>query len=96
MNRLGEAMHAGKLASGLRAVCKDALMNKGQLLVIERNYAPHVKGLPTDNFERHFYIRDAIDRAIENVLKSGGEVEFVNDQVLKEYRHIALVKYTAW
>lgn len=40
-----------------------------------------------------FYIKDAVDDVIEKVLSSGGDVEFVDEGVLKDYNKIALIEY---
>ena len=40
-----------------------------------------------------FYIKDAVDDVIENLLENGGDVEFVDEGVLVAYRHIALILY---
>ena len=40
-----------------------------------------------------FYIKDAVDDVIEKVLKNGGDVEFVDEGLLKDYQHIALIQY---
>jgi hypothetical protein len=39
------------------------------------------------------YIKDAVDDIIEKMLEYGGDVEFVDEGVLKDYDHIALIKY---
>ena len=39
------------------------------------------------------FIKDAVDDVIEKVLENGGDVEFVDEGLLKEYKHIALIKY---
>ncbi len=39
------------------------------------------------------YIRDAVDDVIEKVLEKGGDVEFVDKDLLSNYQHIALVHY---
>ena len=44
-----------------------------------------------DNIPPH--IRDGVDQLIEEVIESGGEVEFVEDGTLQAFDHIALVKY---
>jgi peptide subunit release factor 1 (eRF1) len=37
--------------------------------------------------------RDVVDDIIERVLEYGGDVAFVNKNVLKKYQHIALIKF---
>jgi hypothetical protein len=40
-----------------------------------------------------FYIKDAVDDLIEKVLANGGDVEFVDGQLLKNYDSIVLIEY---
>jgi hypothetical protein len=94
LKQLDNAMGAGRLAIGVRDVNAAASLQKGRLLVMERNFKYKV-GMP-DELEkstRPFYLQDRADEAIAKVLESGGEVEFVEDGALNQYKHIALVKY---
>lgn len=40
-----------------------------------------------------FYIKDAVDDIIEKVLASGGDAEFVDEGILKNYHKTALIQY---
>lgn len=86
--KLEKAMDAGRLSTGLRDVCREASLLKGQLLVLEegRNYNNKTNDAP-------FYVQDKVDEAIIKVLESGGDVEFAAPGMLGPYQHIALVKY---
>lgn len=99
--RLDAARGAGKLAVGIQNAWKGATQKGGRLLVIEKNYmcaadpsdnesviVPH-----DENSTNPFFIKDAVDDVIEKVLKNGGDVEFVEEGILKDYRHIALIQY---
>jgi hypothetical protein len=44
-------------------------------------------------YNPYSYIRDAVDDIIEKVLEYGGDVEFVDSGLLKQYDRIALVQY---
>ncbi len=101
LNKLEDAASKNKLAKGMKEVWKQAMQHKGRLLLVEKNYmfaAVHgadeleiykaVK--PYNNFS---YIKDAVDDVIEKVLENGGDVEFVDDDLLRNYEHIALVQY---
>jgi hypothetical protein len=101
LNHLEEAAGKRKLAAGMQDVWKEAMNHKGRLLVVEKNYmyaAEHgsdadviTKAIePIHNFS---YIKDAVDDVIEKVLQNGGDVEFVDEGVLKEYQQIALILY---
>ena len=94
---------AGKkeLAIGITDVWREAMNQKGRLLVVEKNYmsAAQHGGREEDIYEipqpdnKFFYIKDAVDDVIEKVLENGGDVEFVDENLLREYQHIALVQY---
>jgi hypothetical protein len=101
MNRLEEAYGQNKLAVGMKNAWRESMNNKGRLLVVEKNYVyPAVHGEKKDviydatgPYNKFSYIRDAVDKVIEKVLESGGDVEFVDSDLLKDYNHIALVLY---
>jgi hypothetical protein len=101
LHQLDEAAGRKKLASGMREVWKTAMSNKGRLLVVEKDYmfAAQRIGknaavyLPDTPYHQFSNIRDAVDEVIEKVLETGGDVEFVDRDVLKDHYHIALVKY---
>ena len=40
-----------------------------------------------------FYIKDAVDDIIEKVIACGGDVEFVDEGILKDFSKIALIEY---
>ncbi|QTE34883.1 hypothetical protein J3L18_17180 [Mucilaginibacter gossypii] len=101
--RLDEAAGQQRLAKGVYDVWRAAAEGKGQLLVVERNYSflarhsaePGMIEALTEPYDHFSYIRDAVDDALEKVLKGGGDAEFVADGVLGDFGHVALVKYYA-
>jgi Bacterial archaeo-eukaryotic release factor family 3 len=101
MNQLEEASGSKKLATGIHNVWREAIKNKGRLLIVEKDYIyPAIHGDTetviygaTEPYNKFSYIHDAVDKLIENVLESGGDIEFVDKDVLKDYDHIALVQY---
>ncbi len=101
MKQLDEAAGKKKLASGMKDVWKEAMNQKGRLLVVEKNYmyaAQHgsqedVIYKVTEPYNKFSYIKDAVDDVMEKVLENGGDVEFVDEGVLKDHLHIALVLY---
>lgn len=100
LNMLEEAADQKKLATGMKDVWRQAMNHKGRLLVVEKNYmyAAERRNEDTINkiavpFNKFSYIRDAVDDVIEKVLENGGDVEFVDAEVLKGYDRIALVQY---
>ena len=85
--RIRAAADVQKLSAGIREVWKAATCRNGSLLVVEKGYRERT-------YENNpFYIKDEVDKVIERVLAAGGNVEFVEDGVLKEYDRIALVRY---
>jgi hypothetical protein len=90
-----------KLVTGVKNIWAEAVNHKGRLLVVEKNYVFAAQHGSTDGiieeitepFDKLSYIRDAVDDIIEKVLENGGDVEFVDDNDLKKYDHIALIKY---
>ena len=101
LNQLDEAESSKKLVAGIRDVWREAMSHKGRLLVVEKNYmfaAQHgssedVIYKATEPYNKFSYIKDAVDDIIEKVLENGGDVEFVDKDILEDYHHIALVKY---
>jgi hypothetical protein len=101
LNQLEEAAGKNKLAVGMREVWREAMNQKGRLLVVEKNYMFAAEHGGTDNviykatepYNKFSYIKDAVDDVMEKVLENGGDVEFVDEGVLKDYHHIALVQY---
>ncbi len=101
LKQIEEAMSKRKLAIGMENVWKEASQKKGRLLIVEKNYvypayhsaSPEII-FKQDEFNKNaFYIKDAVDDAIEKVLASGGDVEFVDEGMLKNYRKIVLIEY---
>ncbi len=101
LNQLDEAAGCNKLAIGINEVWTEAMSHKGRLLVVEKNYMfpaehtgnPGMTSANTDGGIKFSYKKDAVDDVIEKVLENGGDVEFVDQELLKDHHHIALVKY---
>jgi len=99
LKQLDEAASNKKLAFGIRNVWREAMMAKGHLLVVEKDFMYAAQTSPNHNLiykpsepvNQLSYMKDAVDDAIEKVLLSGGDVEFVENDVLKNYHRIALV-----
>jgi len=101
LKEMDKAHHANKLITGIEEVWSAASHRNGKLLIVEKDYSC-CAGLAGDtdkiqvennNTDRPFYIKDAVDDIIEKILLNGGEVEFVENEVLSENGHIALIKY---
>lgn len=101
LNKLEEAAGKKKLAVGMTEVWKEAMNQKGRLLVVEKNFmyaaqhggAEDVIYKVTEPYNPFSHIKDAVDDVIEKVLENGGDVEFVDEGVLDNYHHIALVLF---
>jgi len=101
MNKLADAAGKNKLAAGIRDVWREAMSLKGRLLVVEKNYMYAAERGSSDEiiykaiepYNKFSYIKDAVDDVMEKVLENGGDVEFVDEGVLKDYHHIALVQF---
>ena len=101
LNRLDQAASKNKLAIGMTNVWREAVRRKGRLLVVEKNFKysaqlgygkDSLEELP-ESYNKFSYIRDAVDDVMEKVLENGGDVEFVDAEVLKDYQHIALIDF---
>lgn len=101
VNQLEGAAGKKKLASGIKEVWKEAANRKGRLLLVEKNYMYAAQNAgnkdeieeAVEPYNKFSYIKDAVDDVIEKVLQEGGDVEFVDDGVLNQYNHIALIQY---
>jgi hypothetical protein len=101
LHQLNLASGAGKLAFGIKKVWEEASSKRGKLLVVEKNYMYPAHHSGENNIinreeispRNKFYIKDAVDDVIEKVLENGGDVEFVDPGILKDYKQIALTLY---
>jgi hypothetical protein len=101
LNQLEEAAGTKKLAVGINDVWHEAGCRKGRLLLVEKNYMVPAQRESNekmiyqldDSSNKFSYIKDAVDDVIEKVLEYGGDVEFVDKNLLKDYHRIALVLY---
>jgi hypothetical protein len=101
LNQLDEAAAKKKLVYGIKQVWREAMAHKGSLLVVEKNYMFATQHTTNENkidqlsqpYNKFSYIKDAVDDAMEKVLEAGGDVEFVEEGLLKQYEHIAFIKY---
>ena len=77
------------------------MMGNGRLLIVEKNFMHAAEDESIDDiifkavkpYNRFSYIKNSVDEVIEKVLESGGEVEFVDKDVVKDYHQIAMVQY---
>ncbi len=101
LHQLDAAAGGKKLVVGMENVWREAMHKKGKLLIVEKNYIypAHLGGSmdiiysENNQADKNFYIKDAVDDVIEKIFENGGDVEFVDADVLKDYGRIALILY---
>lgn len=101
LKEMDQALSRKKMACGIKEVWEAASQKRGRLLIVEKNYecpAQHSSKedtiyLQDEISNQTLFIKDAVDDVIEKVLRYGGDVEFVDDQMLYNYKHIALIEY---
>lgn len=86
LNEIEIAAGSQKLISGIHAVWKAAKDKNARLLIVEKNYVYPSKA-------NAIHVKDAVDDIIEEVIKSGGEVQFVEEGQLVNYGRIVLIRY---
>lgn len=98
LNQVEKARLENKLARGIIEVWQKANQNKVRLLVLEIKYKTPKSLNWHDSYckieypgANAFYIKDEIDDIIDLVLESGGDVEYVDENILSEYGNIVLV-----
>lgn len=101
MRQMDLAMGAGRLVYGIKEVWNEAMHKNGRILIVEKDlHYPAMPGRSTGTIHPYdasinaaFYIKDAVDDIIEQVLTNGGDVAFTDNDMLKEYGGIALIEY---
>lgn len=101
LNQMEEAMDQKRLAVGMHNVWREAMHHKGRLLLVEKDYMYAAEHGSTEDkiyktnepYNKFSCIKDAVDDVIEKVLENGGDVEFVDKDVLENYGHIVLIQY---
>ncbi|MFI5151848.1 MAG: hypothetical protein ACHQET_00860 [Chitinophagales bacterium] len=101
LQQIGKAKDERKLVCGIQGVWEASSHKNAKLLVVEKNFMfPAQHSSSPDHIYEHdpnsnnpFYIKDAVDDVMEKVLESGGDVEFVDNGLLENEGHIALIKF---
>jgi len=99
--QLEKAADKKKLVFGIKNVWNAVHNYHGRLLVVERNFMVAARFTKNNDsielakkpYEKRPDTMDIVDDVIEKVLENGGDVEFVDKDLLKAYNQIALVKY---
>lgn len=89
VNDLEKANDDGILIYGIKDVWASVNERNSRLLVVEKSYRHSL----SPDVNKSFYVMDTVDCIIEKVLQNGGDVEFVEDNLLKKYKHIALIPF---
>jgi hypothetical protein len=100
LHQLREAASKDRLSFGIEDVQREVINPKGRLLLMENKYlfdsglwnARVSNDRVAGPYNKFSCIKNPIDEMIEKVLENGGDVEFVNNGLLKDYRQIALIK----
>ncbi len=100
LDKLKMAAQLNQLVFGIREVWYEAMQRHGKLLLVQTNYqycpekgsSDEIINNATQPFNEFSYIKDVVDAAIEKVLENGGDVEFVEEDFLKDLGPIALIK----
>ncbi len=100
LKQVENAKTQNKLAIGTQGTLKAAMQNKGRLLVVEKNYVNSIQisksyeafCMRDSSCNNVFFIKDEVDDIIEKVIERCVDVEFVDDGMLENYNHIALVE----
>ncbi|GGA94791.1 baeRF3 domain-containing protein [Puia dinghuensis] len=85
VRQMEKAAEAGKLVCGIHEARKAAGWRNSRLIIVGSTGE-------TENPEA-FYFEGEVDEIVEKVLESGGEVEKIDDHLLKPYGPVALIKY---
>ena len=98
LSELDVAVSAKKYASSITEVWQLAQEGRGSTLIVETDFHYPARvdetGLfltPADDPTAPDVIDDAVDDVIETVMTKGGKVVFVDDGVLEQYKHIAMI-----
>jgi hypothetical protein len=99
--KLEQATGERRAEYGIRQVWRAATQKNAQLLLVGKNFMyPAHQGAEPESISREdfslnspFYIKDAVDDVMEKVLESGGDIEFVGDDKLKQFGRIALIRF---
>jgi len=95
---LERAIGERKVLTTIGEIWRYAQEGRGKLLLVEENFHYPAKLdessltiLPADDPSAPGVIDDAVDEIIEAVLSHGGQVRFLEDGMLTQYQHIALI-----
>ncbi|MEP7230133.1 MAG: hypothetical protein ABI691_07765 [Ginsengibacter sp.] len=100
LKQVDTAKSNNKLKTDLEEILKAVRQNNGGLLIVEKKLLTHSQASkPFELFSRTdasgnevFFMKDDLDDIIKKVLESGGDVELIDEGLLKNYGTIALIE----
>lgn len=100
LRQIDGARRNKKLSTGIKEVRKAALHKEPRMLVIEKDFVDPIQescwlgtSFKKEQVRKNvFSTNDTVDEVIEKVLDNGGNVEFVENGLLKDYHKIALIE----
>lgn len=87
--KLFNARNTNKLVCGLENVQAISCRMGNALLLVDRDFYPSGRN---PSRQEAFYIKDEVDLLIETTLASGGNVELVDEELLRDFGRIALLQ----
>ncbi len=100
LKQVENARTRNKLSIGINETLKVARQNKGRLLIVERKLVSHTHTPETDKSSLKidsggnevFFIKNDLDNIVKKIFEIGGNVEIIDDGLLKNYKNIALIE----
>jgi hypothetical protein len=98
--RLEKSVKDKRLVAGIKNVWTNAIHHKGSLLLVEKNHlyteqqntGEEILLNIMEPYHPSSYVKNTVDEIIEKVFDNGGDVEFVEDNLLADYGHIVLMQ----
>jgi hypothetical protein len=92
----------GRLVSGMKEIRQAASNKNGRLLIVEKDFVysdskdDRLEGDYKENLNpgKPFFVKDAVDEVMGKILENGGDVEFVDNGLLKDCSHIVLIRFS--
>ena len=91
----------GRLVTGMKEIRQAAAHKNGRLLIVEKDFVYSERDddrLEKDYIEdfnpgKPFFVKDEVDEVMGKILENGGDIEFIDNELLKDYGHIVLIRF---
>lgn len=91
----------GRLVSGMKEVWQAVSHKNGRLLIVEKDFVyparkeDHPENIHKNDLDSNgpFFVKDAVDEVMGKILENGGDVEFIDNGLLDDCGHIALIRF---